>query len=76
MSKPNFEAVMNALRTVNDPDLQKDLVSLNMIRDLKVFDDGKVTLRVVLTTPACPLKEKIKNDVIAAVMSVAGVSSH
>jgi ATP-binding protein involved in chromosome partitioning len=76
MSKPNFEAVLNALRTVNDPDLQKDLVSLNMIRDLKVFDDGKVTLRVVLTTPACPLKEKIKNDVIAAVMSVAGVTSN
>ena len=76
MSKPNFDAVLNALRTVNDPDLQKDLVSLNMIRDLKVFDDGKVTLRVVLTTPACPLKEKIKNDVIAAVMSVAGVTSN
>jgi ATP-binding protein involved in chromosome partitioning len=76
MSKPNFEAVLNALRTVNDPDLQKDLVSLNMIRDLKVFDDGKVSLRVVLTTPACPLKEKIKNDVIAAVMSVAGVTSN
>lgn len=75
MSKPNFDAVMNALRTVNDPDLQKDLVSLNMIRDLKVFDDGKVTLRVVLTTPACPLKEKIKSDVIAAVKSVAGVTS-
>ncbi len=74
-NKPNFDAVLNALRTVNDPDLQKDLVSLNMIRDLKVFDDGKVSLRVVLTTPACPLKEKIKNDVIAAVTSVAGVTS-
>lgn len=66
---------MNALRTVNDPDLQKDLVSLNMIRDLKVFDDGRVTLRVVLTTPACPLKEKIKSDVINAVKSVAGVTA-
>jgi len=76
MSKPNFDAVLNALRTVNDPDLQKDLVTLNMIRDLKVFDDGKVSLKVMLTTPACPLKEKIKNDVIAAVMSVAGVTSH
>ena len=76
MSKPNFDVVLNALRTVNDPDLQKDLVTLNMIRDLKVFDDGKVSLRVMLTTPACPLKEKIKNDVIAAVMSVSGVTSH
>ncbi len=76
MSKPNNDSVMNALRNVMDPDLQKDLVSLNMIRDLKIFDAGKVSLRVVLTTPACPLKEKIKNDVIAAVMSVAGVTSN
>jgi ATP-binding protein involved in chromosome partitioning len=75
MQKINLDAVMNVLRTVNDPDLQKDLVSLNMIRDLKVFDDGKVTLRVVLTTPACPLKEKIKSDVIQAVQSVAGVTN-
>ena len=70
MSKSNFDSVLAALRTVNDPDLKKDLVSLNMIRDLKVFDDGKVTLRVVLTTPACPLKEKIKGDVIAAIQAV------
>jgi len=75
MSKPNTDSVMNALRTVNDPDLRKDLVTLNMIRDLKVTDDGKVSLRVVLTTPACPLKEKIKSDVIAAVKSVAGVTT-
>ena len=74
MAKPNSENVMNALRTVMDPDLQKDLVTLNMIRDLKVSDDGKVSLRVVLTTPACPLKEKIKSDVIAAVTSVLGVT--
>lgn len=74
MSKANADSVLNALRTVNDPDLQKDLVTLNMIRDLKVFESGKVTLRVVLTTPACPLKEHIKNEVIRAVKSVAGVT--
>jgi ATP-binding protein involved in chromosome partitioning len=72
MKKPVFDDVLNALRTVNDPDLKRDLVTLNMIRDLKVFDDGKVSLRVVLTTPACPLKEKIKSDVIAAVKSAGG----
>ena len=75
MPKPNTDTVMNALRTVNDPDLRKDLVTLNMIRDLKVSDDGKVSVRVVLTTPACPLKEKIKSDVVAALTSVAGVTS-
>lgn len=78
-ARPTLDAVLNALRTVNDPDLQKDLVTLNMIHDLKVFDTGpeagKVSLRVVLTTPACPLKEKIKSDVIAAASSVVGVTS-
>ena len=74
MSKPNFDSILNALRTVQDPDLKKDLVTLNMIRDLKVFDDGKVTLRVVLTTPACPLKDKIKADVVEAVKSAGGTN--
>ena len=72
--KPNFDDVLNALRTVNDPDLKKDLVTLNMIRDLKVFDDGKVSLTVMLTTPACPLKEKIKADVMAAIKSVSNTT--
>ena len=74
MKNLDFDTVLNALRTVNDPDLKKDLVTLNMIRDLKVFDGGKVSLRVVLTTPACPLKEKIKEDVMNAVKSVGATS--
>jgi ATP-binding protein involved in chromosome partitioning len=69
------DAVLNALRTVQDPDLKRDLVTLEMIRDLKVEANGNVSLRVVLTTPACPLKEKIKSDVQTAVMGVAGVKS-
>ena len=73
MKKPDFDAVLGALRAVNDPDLQKDLVTLNMVRDLKVFEDGKVSFRIVLTTPACPLKEKIKDDATEAVKSVSGV---
>lgn len=71
----NQESVLAALRTVQDPDLRKDLVTLNMIRDLEVSGDGNVSLRVVLTTPACPMKGKIENDVRAAVMSVAGVKA-
>ncbi|NDG84545.1 MAG: iron-sulfur cluster carrier protein ApbC [Proteobacteria bacterium] len=73
MKKPDFDAVLGALRTVYDPDLKKDLVTLNMVRDLKVFEDGKVSFRIVLTTPACPLKEQIKGDAERAVKSVAGV---
>jgi ATP-binding protein involved in chromosome partitioning len=58
--------VMNALRKVEDPDLHKDLVTLGMVKDLKI--DGKnISFTVELTTPACPLKEKIENDCRKAV---------
>lgn len=50
-----------ALREVQDPDLKKDLVTLNMITDIKV-GEKKLSFTVVLTTPACPLKEMIKKD--------------
>jgi ATP-binding protein involved in chromosome partitioning len=65
------EEILKALRTVNDPDLKKDLVSLNMVRDI-IISDIKVSFTVVLTTPACPLKEKIKKDCEEAVSKVAG----
>lgn len=61
--------ILKALSTVNDPDLKKDLVSLGMIKDI-VISENKVSFTVVLTTPACPLKEKIKNDCIEAVEKV------
>lgn len=65
------EDITRALSTVNDPDLKKDLVSLGMIKDI-VLSEKKVSFSVVLTTPACPLKEKIKNDCIEAVEKVVG----
>ena len=67
------EAVLNALRTVEDPDLHRDLVTLNMIRDLEIQPDGSVSLRVVLTTPACPMKAKIEKDVKDALAKVVGI---
>src|SRR5688500_11672059 len=67
------DAVLEALRGVQDPDLKKDLVTLNMIQNLEVGTDGRVSLHVVLTTPACPLKEKIEKDVRQAVQAVPGV---
>jgi len=63
--------IEKALSTVNDPDLKQDLVSLKMIRDIKV-SDNKVSFTVVLTTPACPLKEKIRQDCVDAVTPVIG----
>ena len=58
--------VLKALRTVNDPDLHKDLVSLRMIDDIKI-EGNKIHFNLLLTTPACPLKEQIKQDCIHAI---------
>ncbi len=71
-NKLNKESVIEILRTVNDPELNRDLVSLNMIKDV-VVENGKVSLSVVLTTPACPLKNQIKNDVKNAIEKLEGV---
>ncbi len=54
------EQIFNALRHVEDPDLKKDLVTLNMIEDLKI-DGNKISFSVVLTTPACPMKVMLEN---------------
>jgi ATP-binding protein involved in chromosome partitioning len=60
--------VLKALSKVQDPDLHQDLVTLDMIKDVKT-SENKVAFTVVLTTPACPLKEKIKQDCIEAIHS-------
>lgn len=63
--------ILKALSTVEDPDLKRDLVSLNMVKDVKA-ESRKVSFTVVLTTPACPLKEKIRQDCEDAVRRVVG----
>lgn len=68
------EQVMSALAKVQDPELGRDLVTLNMVKDVKV-EDGAVSFTVVLTTPACPLKAQIERDVTAAVSALPGVKS-
>ena len=60
------EAVLQALSNVQEPDLGKDLVTLNMVKDIAI-DGNRVSFTVVLTTPACPLKDMIKNACINAV---------
>jgi ATP-binding protein involved in chromosome partitioning len=60
------DQILNALKHVDDPDLRKDLVSLNMIEGIKI-DGKKISFRLVLTTPACPLKGKMKQDCINAI---------
>ena len=74
MNQPTQESVLNALRTVQDPDLGRDLVTLGMIQDLEVSSSGEVKFRTVLTTPACPMKGKIEADIRAALATVPGIS--
>jgi ATP-binding protein involved in chromosome partitioning len=66
------EMVLAALRNVQDPELRNDLVSLNMIDDIEIKGD-RVSLTIILTTPACPLKERIETDARSAVISIPGV---
>jgi ATP-binding protein involved in chromosome partitioning len=60
------EAILKALSNVQEPDLGKDLVTLNMVRDIKI-NQNNISFTVVLTTPACPLKAVIERDCINAV---------
>ena len=60
------EKVLEALSNVQEPDLGKDLVTLNMVRDISI-EGNYVSFTVVLTTPACPMKDMIKNACVNAI---------
>jgi ATP-binding protein involved in chromosome partitioning len=66
------DSVLDQLRTVRDPELHKDIVSLNMVKDIAV-EGSRVRVHVELTTPACPMREQIQSDVEKAVRRVPGV---
>ncbi|MDF5714413.1 MAG: Mrp/NBP35 family ATP-binding protein [Rhizonema sp. NSF051] len=66
-------SVLEVLRPVQDPELRKSLVEMNMIRNIKI-DSGKVNFTLVLTTPACPLREFIVEDCQKAVRKLPGVT--
>jgi ATP-binding protein involved in chromosome partitioning len=67
------EVVNNALKSVMDPDLHTDIVTLGMISDIKI-DGGKVFFKLTLTTPACPVKEKLETEAKEAVAKIPGVT--
>lgn len=73
MSNISNEVVLQALTTVIDPDLHRDIVTLNMVKDLKI-EGSTINFTIELTTPACPLKEKIQNDATQAVQKATGSS--
>ena len=64
--------VMEALHRVEDPELHRDIVSLNMVRDLKI-DGGTVSMTLMLTTPACPMTGPFKESVEQALLAIPGV---
>jgi len=69
----DVSTILEVLRPVQDPELRKSLVELNMIRNVKV-DAGNVSFTLVLTTPACPLREFIVEDCQKAVKKLPGVT--
>jgi ATP-binding protein involved in chromosome partitioning len=68
------QAVLDALRQIQDPDLHKDIVTLGFIKDLKIAG-GDVSFRIVLTTPACPVKGQMESAAQELVGALPGVSS-
>lgn len=76
MSQLSEEIVLESLKQIIDPDLRKDIVTLGFIRDLAI-DGGEVSFRIVLTTPACPVKEQMEtqaNDIVRGLEGVTNVS--
>jgi len=67
-------AVLDALRAVKDPDLHKDIVALGFVKDLKL-DGGRVAFTIELTTPACPVKDLMRDQARAAVSALPGVAA-
>jgi len=68
------ESILAALSKILDPELHKDIVTLNMVQDLEI-NGGDVSVRIVLTTPACPLSGRIEKDVRQALTTLVGVKS-
>jgi ATP-binding protein involved in chromosome partitioning len=68
------EAVLDALRVVLDPDIRRDIVSLGFVKELAI-NDGRVSFTIELTTPACPVKEQLREQATAAVRPLPGVVS-
>ena len=70
---PDRDAILNALRVVVDPDLRRDIVTLGFVKDV-VADGGQVSLTIELTTPACPVKDQMRDQAVAAVQALPGVT--
>ena len=67
-------SVLGALMVVKDPDLNRDIVTLGFVKNLKI-DGGRVAFSIELTTPACPVKDQMRDQARAAVSALPGVTA-
>jgi ATP-binding protein involved in chromosome partitioning len=74
MTLPDVDALRAALATVSDPEIHRPITDLGMVKSVEVAPDGSVDVGIYLTTAGCPLRERITNDVTAAVTKVPGVT--
>jgi ATP-binding protein involved in chromosome partitioning len=72
---PSVEAVTAALATVQDPEIHRPITDLGMVDDVDIAADGVVTVKILLTTAGCPLRDRITSDVTGAVSKLPGVTS-
>jgi ATP-binding protein involved in chromosome partitioning len=72
---PSPEQVLDALRVVQDPDLRRDIVALDFVKHVVIDDDGRVSFAIELTTPACPVKDLLKQQAHDAVATLPGVTA-
>ena len=73
MPTPTRDAVLDALRNIQDPDLFKDIVTLGFVREV-VIEGGKVKVNINLTTPACPVKDQMKGQAEELIKKLPGVT--
>ena len=71
---PTEQEILEALKQVEDPDLHRDIVSLGFVGDISI-SDSRVELRIVLTTPACPVREQLKTQIEEILLAMPDVDS-
>src|SRR3954453_12840575 len=74
MTSPSSEQVQAALARVDDPEIRRPITELGMVESVDISDSGVVAVRILLTVVGCPMRDRLTNDVTAAVRSVPGVS--
>ena len=73
-NNPLREKILLALKTVQDPDLNRDIVSLGFVKDMKI-EGANVSFTLELTTPACPVKEQLEQACQTALLAIDGITS-